>query len=215
MATATAASSDSASDWGQPEPSTSQQHAAKKSNTVVRDDWEDEEEEEESPSDERNKEIWEEAYVSHSIKLPFAIPDKSFMLRNTKVPAPMPVLSPSSSSRSATSPPPPAAFQPAFKILKRPSNATTPAGNRTPSPASLESLKEREARYQEARNRIFNEGDSETKRPTPTPTPTPTGIARNPHGPTVTASSDTHTNEGQAGFGKRRTQAPPKAPASK
>ncbi|KAJ8082140.1 hypothetical protein PM082_007987 [Marasmius tenuissimus] len=193
MATTTVASPDSASDWGQPESSTSQRHAPKKSNTVIRDDWEDDDDEEESPSDERNKEIWEEA--------------------NTKVPAPMPVLSPSSSSHSAMSPPPPAAFQPALKILKRPANATTPAGNRTPSPALSESLKEREARYQEARNRIFNEGDSETKRSTPTPTPT--GIARNPHGPTATASSDTHTNEGQAGFGKRRTQAPPKAPASK
>jgi len=186
---------------------TSQRHAPKKSNAAVRDDWEDDDEEEELPSDERNRQIWEEAYVSKYLNR--AIVLTLFVLRNTKVPAPMPVFSPSSSS--VVPPPPPAAFQPALKILKRPTNTTMQAGNRTPSPASSESLKDREARYQEARNRIFGDvssGDSETKRPTPA------GVARNPYGPTTSSDTPMHTvePEGPVGFGKRLTHAPPQAP---
>ncbi|KAL0579181.1 hypothetical protein V5O48_002803 [Marasmius crinis-equi] len=206
VAAAVASSSDPASDWGQPESSTTQRHApSKKSNAVVRDDWEDDDDdEEEAPSDEKNKQIWEEAYVPEFCISSIVL--RALPFRDTKAPAPMPLFSPSS-SRSTTSPPPPAAFQPALKILKRPTNAVTNTESRTPSPASSETLKEREARYQEARNRIFGEGSASS---TDIEAKKPTGIARNPHGP----DSPANVGEGgQAGFAKRRAQAPPQSPS--
>lgn len=73
--------------------------------------------------------------------------------------APMPAFIVSSSSSASMVPPPPAAaFQPALKILKRPVNNRT---NSSPSPSvPKESIEEREARYQAARDRIFGENAS-------------------------------------------------------
>ncbi|KAF9260748.1 hypothetical protein L218DRAFT_962328 [Marasmius fiardii PR-910] len=179
MATA-AVASDSNSDWGQPE-STQAVHKSgpgPKSKAAVRDDWEDEEEEE-LPSDEGNKRMWEEA--------------------NSKATTPMPEVS-TSSSRSITSPPPPGAFQPALKILKRPTNSTSMGQPRTPSPASSESLKEREIRYQEARNRIFGDAGSGSELKLSPPSTT---IARNPYGPSQGTTAE--------GFNKRLAPAPPTA----
>ncbi|KAG7095695.1 hypothetical protein E1B28_006409 [Marasmius oreades] len=179
MATAAvASSSDSASDWGQPETSVHQPRPGARSKAVVRDDWEDEEDEE-SPNDEANKRIWEKA--------------------DSKAPTPMPVVS-TTSSRSVTSPPPPGAFQPALKILKRPTSAIN-VHPRTPSPASSESLKEREARYQEARSRIFGDADSGSE----SKLSLATNITRNPYGPSSSQASAAD------GFGKRGAPAPPSA----
>ncbi|KAF8639154.1 hypothetical protein AX17_001643 [Amanita inopinata Kibby_2008] len=64
-----------------------------------------------------------------------------------------------SSSSSVNPPLPPAAFQPTLRILKRPSPSSTPGPSSTSGPSTPDSvssaLKEREARYQVARERIF------------------------------------------------------------
>src|SRR5882757_6758122 len=65
------------------------------------------------------------------------------------------IISPSSTGTSVVSPPP-AAYQPTMRILKRPSPSQS-ASNSTTSLSSQtrNTLAEREAQYQEARNRIF------------------------------------------------------------
>jgi hypothetical protein len=83
------------------------------------------------------------------------------LCRNNKAPMPELIISPSSTGMSFV-PPPPAAYQPTMRILKRPSPSQS-ASNSTASLASQtrNTLAEREAQYQEARNRIFgatNEG---------------------------------------------------------
>ena len=78
--------------------------------------------------------------------------------RNSQTSAPMPTIIPSASSSHPVVPPPPAAFQPQLKILKRPTNASP---SPSPSPhVNTQSLQEREARYQAARERIFGSGSS-------------------------------------------------------
>ncbi|KAF8416743.1 hypothetical protein L210DRAFT_149018 [Boletus edulis BED1] len=96
----------------------------------------------------------------------------------------MPELIVASASTSQSSPPPPpAAFQPALRILKRPSTnanannagvvssapltSSSPgptsgsgSGSGVTSPAPRGTLAEREAQYQEARSRIFGEKES-------------------------------------------------------
>jgi len=65
------------------------------------------------------------------------------------------IISPSSTGTSVVSPPP-AAYQATMRILKRPSPSQS-ASNSTTSLSSQtrNTLAEREAQYQEARNRIF------------------------------------------------------------
>jgi hypothetical protein len=102
----------------------------RKPQQVVPDDWDNDEEEEED-----NAKVWEDA--------------------NNKAPMPELIISPSSTGTSVI-PPPPAAFQPTMRILKRPSPSQS-ASNSTTSLSSQtrNTLAEREAQYQEARNRIF------------------------------------------------------------
>ncbi|TFK75600.1 hypothetical protein BDN72DRAFT_831904 [Pluteus cervinus] len=123
------------------------------------------------------------------------------------------ILSPSSTSARAVLSPPEGAFQPTMRILKRPTNS-----NSTPSPiapsASAETLQEKEARYQAARERIFGPELSEEKpsaavkekkdKKSPKPTHAP---VRNPRGPTTSNGTP------QKGFGERRTK-PPTPPQS-
>ncbi|EAU84107.1 hypothetical protein CC1G_06969 [Coprinopsis cinerea okayama7 len=166
----------------------------------VKDDWEDdddEEEDDEPPSAERNRQIWEDA--------------------NNKVHHPMPdlILSRNSSLASSSSTAQ-GIFQqqPTMRILKRP----TANSNNSPSPApsdksaeqsTMEQLKEREARYQAARERIFGSGGetAETARASPKPQQTQVKIAREPHGPSSGSGSS-----GQApaskGFVNRRGKPP-------
>jgi len=110
----------------------------------VPDDWEDDDDDDEPQTEQDNKRIWETA--------------------NAKAPNPMPDLiisGPSTSTYHITSPPQ-SVLQPMMRILKRPPSNT----GQTPSPAPLtaDSLKERETRYQEARERIFGfeQPDSDT-----------------------------------------------------
>ncbi|OJA14954.1 hypothetical protein AZE42_03697 [Rhizopogon vesiculosus] len=97
---------------------------------VIPDDWDNDEDEEED-----NAKVWEDA--------------------NNKAPMPELIISPSSTGTSVVSPPP-AAYQPTMRILKRPSPSQS-ASNSTTSLSSQtrNTLAEREAQYQEARNRIF------------------------------------------------------------
>ncbi|KAF8645661.1 hypothetical protein AX16_007657 [Volvariella volvacea WC 439] len=108
----------------------------------VKDDWEDDDDDEEvepAAQAEHNRRIWEAA--------------------NAKAPAPMPSLIVSSST---VSPPIPlAAFQPTMRILKRPTSNASPSPSPTPAP-NAESIKEREARYQAARDRIFGTSSPST-----------------------------------------------------
>ncbi|KAG1888219.1 hypothetical protein F4604DRAFT_1716071 [Suillus subluteus] len=102
----------------------------RKPQQVVPDDWDNDEDEEED-----NAKVWEDA--------------------NNKAPMPELIISPSSTGTCVV-PPPPAAFQPTMRILKRPSPSQS-ASNSTTSLSSQtrNTLAEREAQYQEARNRIF------------------------------------------------------------
>ncbi|KAG2159232.1 uncharacterized protein EDB93DRAFT_273972 [Suillus bovinus] len=125
--------STSADVWGQPSdysglgPATKSQRKPKQ---IVPDDWDNDEEEEED-----NVKVWEDA--------------------NKKAPMPELIISPSSTGTCVV-PPPPAAFQPTMRILKRPSPSQS-ASNSTTSLSSQtrNTLAEREAQYQEARDRIF------------------------------------------------------------
>ncbi|KAL1680587.1 hypothetical protein EV122DRAFT_276046 [Schizophyllum commune] len=123
--------------WDQaPSTSARRTHAKK---AAVRDDWEDEDDEEPAePTVEGNQKLWNAA--------------------NSQTSAPMPTIIPSASSSHPVVPPPPAAFQPQLKILKRPTNAS-PSPSPSP-PVNTQSLQEREAKYQAARERIFGSGSS-------------------------------------------------------
>jgi len=102
---------------------------------VVRDDWDEEDEREEEQD---SAKIWEEA--------------------NNKASMPELVISPSSTGQ-AVLPLPPAAFQPTLRILKRPSPSQSASTSSTSlaSSQTRSTFAEREAQYQEARNRIFGE----------------------------------------------------------
>jgi len=67
------------------------------------------------------------------------------------------VISPSVTSSHSVLSPPLGVFQPTMHILKRPSNSSPKSPLPSPSSAASGSLKEREARYQAARVRIFGE----------------------------------------------------------
>lgn len=150
-----------ADDWDAPSASTSTRAAV--ATAPVRDDWEDDEDEDDqaqAPTEEANQRLWNDA--------------------NTKPAAPMPTV-----VSSSTPTPPPAAFQPVMRILKRPD--TNAANSEVPSvPSGEESFREREARYQAARERIFG-GEREREQPTST-------VLRNPRG-----------GSAEKGFTRRRT----------
>ncbi|KAK0194472.1 hypothetical protein F5146DRAFT_998850 [Armillaria mellea] len=154
-----------ADDWDAPSASTSVTTRAAVATAPVRDDWEDDEDEDEdedeaqAPTEEANQRLWNDA--------------------NTKPAAPMPTV-----VSNSTPTPPPAAFQPVMRILKRPAASSgVPAA---PSGEEEESFREREARYQAARERIFG---SEREREQPSST-----VLRNPRG-----------GSAEKGFTRRRT----------
>ena len=132
--------------------------------------------------------------------------------RNTKSPHPMPalIISPSATSSRTIISPPPGAFQPAMRILKRPSNSNSPT---TPSAATpSETIKEREAKYQAARERIFGEEDGtsysssqsaqESKSPAPAQDKSIVSIVRNPRGPGDYGIDDGTGQNTARGFGR-------------
>ncbi|KAG9226614.1 hypothetical protein CCMSSC00406_0006161 [Pleurotus cornucopiae] len=172
---------------------------------VVPDDWDDDEEEDALPDPELNKKIWHEA--------------------NTKAPMPE-VLVKSSSTIIA---PPASAFQPQLRILKRPS-ATPPASTSPSLVGARETVQQREAKYNAARERIFGTNeqgqDSEGSRnaslsslqsalplrdgvrridPTQSSTPPRTSVTRNPRGPADAGLTMTDADGSPVprGFGRR------------
>jgi hypothetical protein len=114
---------------------------------------------------------------------------------------------------------------PTMRILKRPtgSGLSSPSGSSTNLSSLGETLQEREARYQAARERIFGHSspdsmDSRDKSKSPTgkkPTPSPTStspppankVVRDPRGPTNSADNSKGKAESK-GF-SRTTRAPP------
>ncbi|KAF9781267.1 hypothetical protein BJ322DRAFT_1080099 [Thelephora terrestris] len=152
----------------------------------VPDDWDDDDEEEETDS----QKIWETA--------------------NTKSPMPQLMISRPSISTTVISPPPSTVIQAPMKILKRPTPTSTPSNTSSTSPSlDNKTLAEREARYQEARERIFGgpskaSGQDDPKTRTPPPKPV-SNITRNPAGPQTDGSN---SNVSQ-GFGNKRSRRPP------
>ncbi|KAJ7291915.1 hypothetical protein C8J57DRAFT_1492392 [Mycena rebaudengoi] len=172
-------------DWDPPMQSTSSRRAPAIPKTVipVSDDWEDDVEEDEAQNGEDNQRIWE----------------------NANARAPMPSLIVSGSSHAATAPPP-AAFQPKMRILKRPTNSGPAEGLQQPVAAG-ETLKEREARYQAARDRIFGgeaEGTSTPEKKDGRSSPAGVAVVRNPRGPAAEAP-----NSASKGFRARSGNPPP------
>ncbi|TFK29506.1 hypothetical protein FA15DRAFT_610108 [Coprinopsis marcescibilis] len=199
--------------WNQAEaaaPSTRQQASSSRSiPALVRDDWEDDDDEvvgeNEPPTVEKNKQIWEDA--------------------NNKAHHPMPeVIIARSSTATASSAhiPPQGVFQqqPTMRILKRPTNASNSSGTQSSNANAMESLKEREARYQAARERIFGSPDTESRGSKSPSSPSPASqaqvkISREPLGPNDSAESVSGGSSGQTkGFGGRRALKPPTAGAN-
>lgn len=144
--------------------------ASSRSNVLLRrpvaeqsipDAWDDDEEEEED-----NQKIWEDAYVepfnllqNRPIAELISLLSSFCSARNARAPMPELVIS-SSSTTSTVIPPPVSAFQTPMRILKRPSASTNSNTNSSASQgASGQTLAEREARYQAARERIFGGDD--------------------------------------------------------
>ncbi|GLB39749.1 putative SUZ domain containing protein [Lyophyllum shimeji] len=199
MAAATSSSQKSSDPWDLPNPPTSSRHRPPVPAQPVRDDWEDDDVDD-PQTEQDNRRIWEDA--------------------NARAPNPMPavIISPSATSPHTVMSPPPGAFQPAMRILKRPSAPNSNPPTPPPASTSTESLKEREARYQAARERIFGAGEEPPPGREATTSPKPTssrdkrekdkqrrgstpqnasgaGVARHPRGPTG-GSGETATPKG-------------------
>ena len=119
----------------------------------------------------------------------------------------MPTIVSASSAGQAL--PPPAAFQPALRILKRPSPSPSnsdPSSNSSTLDSST--LKEREARYQAARERIFGADGANASPPAVSiDTPPPAArIVREPRGPGE--SKDSESSKGFARRGGSKAAAP-------
>lgn len=125
----------------------------------------------------------------------------STLCRNAKVPAPMPTIVSAPSASYAL--PPPAAFQPALRILKRPSPSTsTPGSSSNPSTPDASNLKEREAQYQAARERIFGADSLASPPAVGGNTQSPAArIVREPRGPGE--SKDNEPGQEIKGFTRR------------
>src|SRR6266403_1638289 len=108
------------------------------------------------------------------------------------------VISRSSTAATAVPPPPPTVVQAPLKILKRPT-PTAPSNFSSASPSPVpQTLAEREAKYQEARGRIFGSsttpGRDGTKPETP-PKPVPT-VIHNPGGSDTGAVQNSSVSQG-------------------
>ncbi|KAJ7083459.1 hypothetical protein C8R44DRAFT_822468 [Mycena epipterygia] len=174
-------------EWDQPVQSTSSRRGPIPRTVVpVSDDWEDDDDDDSPQNGEDNQRIWE----------------------NANAQTPMPSLIVSGSNHAAAAPPA-AAFQPKMRILKRPTNTGSAA--LPPPVVAGETLKEREARYQAARERIFGrEGDGTLSAGDKKGGASPAGggVVRNPRGP-ISEAQDTAPSKG---FGARSGNAPPPSP---
>jgi SUZ domain len=127
------------------------------------------------------------------------------------------IISPSATSSRSVLSPPPGAFQPTMRILKRPSDSTSPTP--PPSSSTSEPIKAREARYQAARDRIFgeengpNNSSSQLARKSPASAQDNpiVSIVRNPRGPGDYTADDETVRDPTRGFGGRRAKLSPAA----
>jgi hypothetical protein len=177
--------------------STSIKPKKRSKNFVVPEDWELDEEEEEDAGrsvDLPNKQLWEDA--------------------NAKVHHPMPSLVISrGTSTSVTLPSLPLNQTPQMRILKRPSPSSSSTVPTNSGGAAGETLKEREARYHAARERIFgaspdeeqdNDDTNKFARKVVESSPLPAAsvrLVREPRGPDG-------NNFDTKGFGERRASRP-------
>jgi SUZ domain len=136
---------------------------------------------------------------------------RTWIARNAR--APMPELIISSSGTTATAVPPPAiAFQTPMRILKRPSSQNS-GSNSSSSQTPIETLAQKEARYQAARERIFggDEGSGKLKGNNRiqkgSPSPSVVNVVRNPIGPSGNCK-DTEGGQESKGFRRRSTKGP-------
>lgn len=138
----------------------------------------------------------------------------------------MPELVISSSTASTVAPPPVTAFQTPMRILKRPSASPNSNANSSASQgASGQTLAEREARYQAARERIFggddgsgilsDNGNEKSKRGGSVPGPSSqaqTGnVLRQPLGPEADSSKATDVGQAPKGFKRRSINETPRS----
>ena len=127
------------------------------------------------------------------------------------------IISRGTSSTSVALPSLPLNQPPQMRILKRPSPSISPTPSTNSSSAAGETLKEREARYHAARERIFGASSNEEqenddkKKParnvvspplSPSPAAASVKLVREPRGPDG-------SNFDTKGFGERKAQRPP------
>jgi hypothetical protein len=118
------------------------------------------------------------------------------------------IISRGTSSTSVALPSLPLNQPPQMRILKRPSPSLSPMASTNSGSAAGETLKEREARYHAARERIFgvsNEKENDDKNPTRkvvSPPPNFVKLVREPRGPDG-------SNFDTKGFGERKARRPP------
>ncbi|KAF8729118.1 hypothetical protein AX14_006388 [Amanita brunnescens Koide BX004] len=108
--------------------------------------------------------------------------------------------------------PPPAAFQPALRILKRPSpspSPSTPGSSSNSSSPDPSNLKEREAQYQAARERIFGAELASPPAVSANTQPPAARVVREPRGP-----GESELGQEIKGFTRRAAAkaAPPSTP---
>lgn len=132
-------------------------------------------------------------------------------------PMPSLIISRGSSSIPAT-PSLPLNQPPAMRILKRPSPSQSPSQSSANLNSNGETLQQREARYQAARERIFgasSDGPQETgqkknssQKSLSSQTPPPPTVVREPRGPS-SVSTDGQSIPQNKGFGDRKAKRPP------
>jgi hypothetical protein len=144
---------------------------------------------------------------------------------NTRAPMPELIISTSNTAPTAV-PPPVTAFQTPMRILKRPSSQNSNS-NSTSSHTPIETLAQKEARYQAARERIFggddvsgsnisDSGNGSSKRVQKGNTSSPSvNVVRNPTGPSENLGGS-DSGRVSKGFKRRSTKGPvsPEQPAS-
>jgi len=171
--------------------------------------------------DAQNKRLWEEAYVDVVFRI-FMFEDLTLDNRNSKEFRPMPAVIISRGASASNTPSSlPLNQPPTMRILKRPSPSASPSQSSTNVNGS-ESLQDREARYQAARERIFgpsspSAGSNDKMPKVSSPTPPPleaTKIVREPRGPDSSGDNGTGQRHDGKGFRERKIKPPPPSSAS-
>ncbi|KAF6751700.1 hypothetical protein DFP72DRAFT_473022 [Ephemerocybe angulata] len=169
----------------------------KPASSPIKDDWEDDDpsSEDEAPTEERNKQIWEDANTKAHHPMPDVI-----LSRNASLPAPTAHI------------PPQGVFDqlPKMKILKRPSSSspsTLPSSTSADAANALGSIEERQSRYNEARERIFGAGASGKPKSPGAKEDLNTAqvkVAREPRGPSGEVGGGALAQAPAKGFARRK-----------